>query len=477
MQNLEKQVGQRLTRFYIIALSAVAILSLAGQMLIQNSLKESLNDAHVVNVAGRQRMLSQRLCKTIILLTNPMIQGNQNAVYQSDLRSILPLWKTCHEGLRDGFLIDSSLNYSVKNSAKIKELFEQLDPVFQKIYTNAIKVKNDSLPNQNKEITQEILNHERNFLLTMDKIVRQYDLEATERVNRVKSIELTLFGLTILVLLAEAILIFLPLTKYIKTVIKKIIDSEKELQTKNSELSISNQKLTQAQADLLKTTEEKYELIRKEDLVRTASLLEGQEQERERIAKELHDGIGQMLTGLKLHSEKLKNLPFINEKQRKDFVYHQNLINETIQATRHVSFNLMPVVLSDFGLVAVLKLLVEQTHKSADIEVNIEENLKNKRLPYNYEINLYRIAQEAINNAIKHSKTKKIDIKLSKANDSVKLIIEDFGVGFDLKKVQKEPFGNGLKNISERIRLLNGSVNIESKPDKGTAITVRLFIV
>jgi signal transduction histidine kinase len=475
MQNLEKQVGQRLTRFYIIALSAVAILSLAGQLLIQNSLKESLNDAHVVNIAGRQRMLSQRLCKTIILLTNPTIRDAQTSVYQADLKSILPLWKTCHEGLRDGFLKDSSLNYSVKNSAKINLLFEQLDPIFQKVYANAIQVNNVTLSNQNKEITQEILNLERFFLLTMDKIVRQYDLEATERVNRVKTIELTLFSLTILVLLAEAILIFFPLTKYIKTVIKKIIDSEKELQTKNTELSISNQKLTQAQADLLKTTEEKYELIRKEDLVRSASLLEGQEQERERIAKELHDGIGQMLTGLKLHSEKLKNLPFINEKQRKDFEYHQNLINETIQATRHVSFNLMPVVLSDFGLVAVLKLLAEQTKQSAEMEVNIEENLGTKRLPYNFEINLYRIVQEAINNAVKYSKTKQIDIKLSKTNNSVKLIIRDFGIGFDLKKVQKEQFGNGLKNIYERIRLLNGSVSVESKPNDGTAITVRLF--
>ncbi|MFN3847868.1 MAG: ATP-binding protein [Spirosomataceae bacterium] len=476
MQTLDIQVSNRLTKLYLAALTAVVILSLFGQILIQNTLGDLLDDSHVVNLAGRQRMLSQRLSKIAIILINEDRFGKESEYYRQEFASVLKLWKKCHEGLKNGRL-DLEKTYYVKNSPKINEMFEVLSPYFDSMYGNMELINNKSYVESDKGyILNHILRSERSFLKNMDAIVFQYDLESTQRIDRLKGIELLLLLLTIGVLIVEVILIYRPLVEYVKEIIRQLTVSENQLQQTNVELSEINQKLIETQEDLVKATQEKFDLIRKEDNIRSASLLEGQEQERERVARELHDGIGQMLTGLKLHSEKLKSLPFENDKQRQIFAYHQNLINETIAATRNASFNLMPAVLSDFGLVAIIKLLGEQTMQSAGIEVVLNENLGTKRLPYNLEINLYRIAQEAVNNAVKYAKTKQIFVDLIKNKNSVSLIIADKGIGFDINKVQKNELGNGLKNIYTRVRLLNGSVSIESASKKGTTISVRLFI-
>jgi nitrate/nitrite-specific signal transduction histidine kinase len=139
MQNLDKQVSQRLTRLYMVALFVVALLSLFGQMLIQRSLNESSDDAHVVNLAGRQRMLSQRLCKMAILLTNKTQFAEDAAFYENDISETLNLWVKCHYGLKNGKL-GLEKTYFVKNSATIKKLFNELEPKFQVISINADSV-------------------------------------------------------------------------------------------------------------------------------------------------------------------------------------------------------------------------------------------------------------------------------------------------------------------------------------------------
>ncbi|RFS18109.1 ATP-binding protein [Emticicia sp. C21] len=473
MLTLEQQVTQRLTRLYILALTAVAILSIAGQVLIQESLEDTLNDAHVVNIAGRQRMLSQRLSKMAILLTNTDRFSEEARFYQKDFGETLALWSKCHEGFLKGKL-EVEREVGVKNSSKINQMLHELNPVFLKIKTQLELILNHQASDK-KKVLEEILTNERLFLNKMDLIVFQYDLESHERVNRVRNIELFLFVLTISILLLEGLLIFKPLAAYIKEVISKLINSEEALQQKNQELSISNQKLTEMQRDLVKITEEKYELVRKEDNVRSSALMEGQEEERRRLSRELHDGIGQMLTGLRLHSEKLKSLPFANDKQRKTFEEHSKLIEETIEATRMVSFNLMPPILTDFGLGAAIRLLTEYTSQTSNIQVSYESNYGQTRLNSNLEVNLYRIAQEALNNMIKHSKATEAKVVLKKNKADIELNISDNGVGFDEKYVKKETIiNNGLPNMQTRVRLLGGQMDIQAKSAKGTRITVKI---
>jgi signal transduction histidine kinase len=473
MPTLEQQVAQRLTRFYILALTAVAVLSITGQVLIQESLEDTLNDAHVVNIAGRQRMLSQRLSKMAILLTNTDRFSEEARFYEKDFGETLALWNKCHEGFLNGKL-QTEREVAVKNSVKTNRMLQELNPVFLKLKSK-MELILDKRAFDKKQVLDEILADERLFLNKMDNIVFQYDLESHERVNRVRNIELFLFFLTIAILILEGLLIFKPLAAYIKKVIRMLINSEEALQEKNQELSISNQKLIETQKDLLRITEEKYELMRKEDNVRSSALMEGQEEERRRLSRELHDGIGQMLTGLKLHSEKLKSLPFADDKQRKTFETHRKLIEETIEATRMVSFNLMPPILTDFGLGAAIRLLAEHTSQTSDIKVLFESNYGKTRLNANLEVNLYRIAQEALNNMVKHARATEAKVVLQKSKAEIELSISDNGVGFEEKKIRKEKsINNGLSNMQTRVRLLGGQIKIQTKSTKGTQITVKI---
>jgi signal transduction histidine kinase len=469
---LDNQIFKRLTRLYVIALLAVALLSLVGQILIQVFLNSLLDDSHVVNIAGRQRMLSQRLSKTSVLLCLPQVFQADAEHYSQDIKEIITLWESSHEGLKNKNLKTDGRNYTVRNSEKIDSMFRQIDPIFQVILLNAKTL--DQTINKPVENQQEVLHNARNQILTnerlflkmMDKIVFQYDLESRNRVDTTKKIELFLFILLFSILVLEGAFIFRPIANNIRFVIKRLTDSEGNLRK-------TNEALIETQQALVKATEEKYKLQLAEEKIRAASLMEGQEGERKRLAADLHDGIGQMLTGLRLHSEKVKSFDFTNTKQAKSFEELQNLIQETIEATRTVSFNLAPSVLSDFGVVPAIRILTEQVSKITDIKIDFQsQNIT--RLPEAIETCLYRITQEAMHNAVKYSKSVSLKIQLSDNESFVTLSIMDKGEGFDVKSVQKSLRGSGLKNMQARAELLNGTYKIQSKIGKGTTIKIEI---
>ena len=471
---LYNQIFNRLTRLYVMALTAVAVLSMIGQILIQLFLNSLLDDSHVVNIAGRQRMLSQRLAKTCILLCRPDVFQAGTEYYSNDLKDVILLWEKSHEALKNKNLFTEGQEYTVRNSEKTDSIFRNIDPIFKVILNNAKSISQNIKKTQNNQREKlqvslnQILINENSYLKMMNQIVSQYDLESRKRVKTTKNIELFLFILLFSILILEGLFIFRPIAANIRLVIKQITDSE-------SNLRQTNNKLLETQQALVKATEEKYKLQLAEEKVRAASLMEGQENERKRIALDLHDGIGQMLTGLRLHSEKVKSFNFSSEKQAKSFEELQNLIQETIETTRAVSFNLAPSVLSDFGVIAAIRILSEKVAKMSEITIDFQE-IKLPRLPESTETCLYRITQEAIHNAVKYSKASLITIQLFDSEELVELIISDNGSGFDLPAVRKTMEGSGLKNMQARAELLNGSFKIQSKTGKGTRIKVAIPI-
>ena len=173
------------------------------------------------------------------------------------------------------------------------------------------------------------------------------------------------------------------------------------------------------------------------------------------------------------YDEKVKSFSFTNVKQEKSFDELQNLIQETIEATRTVSFNLAPSVLSDFGVVPAIRILTEQVAKMSDFKFDFQA-LNVPRLPEGIEVCLYRITQEAIHNAVKYSQSSLIIIQITDNKDVVKLLISDNGEGFEIKLIRKSLGGSGLKNMQARAELLNGSFKIQSKIGKGTTIKVEI---
>lgn len=474
MERLDKSVASSLTRFYIVALCVVAMLTISGLFLIRRTINNLNHDSRMVNVAGRQRMLSQRLTKLAILNVGQMKHSDS-----AQFDSLLTIWKESHENLANKKLpVENGL--VTWKSAALDSMFLDLTPVFDSIYTNFSLVNDSKVAASAKaEALNLILDKEPLFLAKMDKIVFQFDKESFQRLENLERIEWILDIMTILVLFAEGLLIFRPVVNTTRRVVRMLTESENALQLSNQKLKKANHQLLEAQNELLRVEEEKYELQLAEDRIRASALIEGQEEERKRFALELHDGIGQMLTGLKLHAEKLKSVQFHDEKNQKRFEQLVTLIQDIIQTTRQISFNLMPSVLSDFGLSAALRLLCEQTAELSGIKIEFDGDAQKRvEMGRPTEIGLYRIAQEALNNAVKHANADKIKIKLEQNKNRIILEIADDGKGFLISNLKSEDgiflTRNGMENIRTRTQLLNGEMEIVSEVDSGTQLIVRV---
>lgn len=475
MEDLDKTVGQRLKVQYIFALVVVASLTIFGQIIIHSTLSSSLDDSHVINIAGRQRMLSQRLTKISLILNEKSIPEEEKKIYTENFSLAYKLWKESHYALKNNKL-EKPKKYNVSNSRIINEMYRNIEPTFDRLlvlFKQASKGKIDA----NSKL--EILQKERIYLELMEKIVFTYDNEATKRVDSVKSFELILLFLTIGTLFVEAFMIFIPLANYVKEVIFRLTASEKQLQETNDQLRFSNRMLFQAQEKLDLVNREKYDAQIREEKNRSAILLEGQEEERKRMSREMHDGVGQLLTGIKLGANKLKTLDPKHPKYQSTLENLNSLISETIEATRIVSFNLMPPVLGDFGLASVLKILKDSIEKTTRLKVSLDINLINERLDQKLEINIYRIIQEATNNVLKHAKAKSLLIRIIEKESIVFIEITDDGIGFDLNSVlakDQSLIHNGVKNIKTRCELLNGSFKVTTGFKEGTNIFIKLPI-
>ncbi len=205
-------------------------------------------------------------------------------------------------------------------------------------------------------------------------------------------------------------------------------------------------------------------LAEKERALRTASLLEGEESERNRISRELHDGLGQMLTAIKFQAQSLPP-----SEKRAELL---DLLDDAIDEVRHLSYNLMPRVLMDFGLSAALQKLVSQTAERSHITIHFENALDaERRFDEQLEIGIFRIAQEAMNNALKHAEASAIRLSLAERGSNLYFTFSDNGKGFVINSL---PHQNGLRNMQERAKLLGGTCTIETHQHEGTRIEVAL---
>lgn len=482
MSQLDQQVARRLTRFYVMALTILAVLTVSGLLFIKDTINNHYDDSRVLNVAGRQRMLSQRLTKLSLLRT-----GGVTALDNVHFDSLLTTWSTSHVQLRQGTL-RMEKTYAVRKSDVIDSMFTRIDPAFESLRQSFVRINEaGSSPAQKQQALQMVLRDEPAYLRQMNDIVFRFDAESFARVRYLERVEWILGLTTLLVVLIEGLFIFRPVVRHTRNTVRKLAESEEalrlvneQLETANRTLAVTNGKLTDTQTELLRIEDEKYQLQRAEDTVRSAALLEGQEEERRRFARELHDGIGQMLTGLKLQAGSIKKGAFTDEKQRTRFNELTALIQDTIQATRQISHNLMPSVLGDFGLGAALKLLADQSTQASGIPVVYEGDDRGIRLSPATAISLYRIGQEALNNAVKHADPTTIRMTLTHTGNNVILTVADDGNGFTAPAAEHVPLYNssskGLDNIRTRVRLLNGELKISSKLKKGTKIWVKLTL-
>jgi two-component system NarL family sensor kinase len=211
------------------------------------------------------------------------------------------------------------------------------------------------------------------------------------------------------------------------------------------------------------------ELEKQHQLVAMQSVLKGQEEERSRLARDLHDGVGGLLSGVKLSMSNMKGNVFLSEENTQAFSNVIVQLDQSIAELRRVSHNMMPEALIKYGLKEALENYCENLNLSGKLKVQLQTYGMETRLDQNTEIIVYRIVQELLNNIIKHAEAKNVLIQLVHEGERFNLTVEDDGKGFDINETKN---GAGLANIKARAEYLDGNVDIVSKKGEGTSVNV-----
>jgi len=588
---------KNLRRLYLFALLTIAVTVLLSQLLIQYNLNSQLSDSKIINISGKQRMLSQRLTKEVLIL-NFVTDSIKIKQEITRLNETITQWKFNHYALENG---NDSLGFPKEKTQTLIDLFLQIKPNFDQIINASTLFLKNKKSNQNQaeneKLVQIILDNEGVFLSKMNQIVGEYEKEALEKVRQQSKTEYAILGFTLLVLLLEFIFIFKPTNAKIESLFSKLLHSEKkalklaydteiiseikensvkelkslnyamentllycriapdgtlihigekfskllqynpfvsdktfsqivtpiekerrnidQLISKNQrsgwqgELNITSKNgntiwldmsmvpvtIKKEESELLiicfditerKIAEQEIERLNlkntndklNQQKIISSKIVENQENEQNRIAKEIHDGIGQMLTGLKFSLESI-NLDD-TEKTTQKIEYLKKLSLDIIKGVRTATFNLMPPELSDHGIVPSLTKLTQELSKLTGKNI-LFYNKSNfdQRLDSLIEINIYRLTQEAINNAIKYADSTHIIVQLSHSSDLLSITIDDNGKGFDTVAAEKKrnsESGMGLLFMKERIQYINGRVFINSILNEGTRITFNIPI-
>lgn len=206
--------------------------------------------------------------------------------------------------------------------------------------------------------------------------------------------------------------------------------------------------------------------IEREQEVRTLeSLMEGEEKERLRIAKELHDGVNGDLSAIKF---KLLSLLEMNNSVINEAV---TMIDNSCEQVRTISHNLVPPSLKDFNLVEAVDEYCQSMNLIHKPEIHFQQVGNEIRLDKKQEANLFRIVQELVTNSIKHAEAKEINVQLSNLENILQLTVEDNGKGFDPKTVKSD--GIGMQNVQSRVDYLNATMDFVSN-EKGTSYTIAI---
>lgn len=564
---------------YLVAFAVIALIAVCSQLLIQNYLGKQAEDSYLINVAGKQRMLSQKIVKNLLFY-----HSENSTRVRHELTTDFQEWSSKHQLLKTGELIDHDFN-----TPQIDTLYEKLDVFFQ-AYASSLTAY---LADKNTTDFNSVLMAEGQYLVLMDRIVNAYDHNYQTKLVFLRRVEFGLAVFLILILIFEMVFVFLPLIKTLERAFNSLISSEKSakeladnlheakegIELKNKEISDMNraiekativvktdnegrivsanqayQQLTdypedelvgrplfynnqggaesiiyehiknqnhkdrvwqgevrdtgksgnefwldvtlfpivdiegylyeylvicsdstkrkQAENELKTINEIKFIKQEEGQKLKSKSIIAGQEAERKRMALEVHDGLGQMLTALKFTCEAVESK---DEAQEKIHGRMKSLLQDVIRETRRISSDLLPTVLTDFGMVAGMKELIAISQKSTEIDITFRDNLNlAQRLSLEKEIAVYRITQEALNNSMKYAQASEIAIVINNDAEYVTVSIEDDGLGIpdlmELMNATNNKKGNGLRNMRERATLIEGSVLINTKLTKGTQV-------
>lgn len=203
-----------------------------------------------------------------------------------------------------------------------------------------------------------------------------------------------------------------------------------------------------------------------------SAVIKAEERERRNFAKEVHDGLGPLLSTVKMSVTALAKKDF-DEKSKEIIENLDEVVNESIRSIKDISYKLSPHVLNNFGLTAAVKDFVLKVKKSSEMDIDFNSNNRNKRYSNNIENTLYRVVTELITNTVRHAKASKIEIGIFQFENQIEAHYNDNGKGFDVSTLNEiHNSGMGLYNIQSRINSLKGSLDIESGESRGVKVKI-----
>ena len=347
--------------------------------------------------------------------------------------------KVLEDIISDGLLIREATNKKTvfQQLAIVNEALGDYKTAFQ--WQKRASALSDSL--QQTNVLEKINELEAAYTSSeKQRTIDKLNLEKVEASleNSDKNFKITVLAITLFLLLIISTLIFRNYNKQRKLNRQIHINHEQELQ------QIEQERLFEA----------------------SQSILQGEEQERHRIAQDLHDSMGGMLASIRMQLSK-NTSPEIDQRQT---IVRQ--LDHAIVEMRRISRNLMPETLKNLGLEVALRELCESM-ANKNLQVQFEAYNLSRNIPFNIELALYRVAQECISNTLKHAHAKLLIVQISQDRDRLTLTIEDDGQGFQKDMIT---YGLGIRNIENRINLIKGVQEITTSPGEGTTINIECYV-
>lgn len=559
LQAPETAAARRLTLLYCAALGTVALLSIIGQVFVQELISRQRTDSTVINVAGRQRMLSQRIAKASLAATQAGTSEEQER-WETELADSLVLWRESHEVL---------ISVPGENSLAIATMFDDLEPSrlgMLDACDRLMTALREDHPANAASALQDLLTHETDFLARMDAIVFQYETEARDRVEGLRRIEGMLLGLTLTVLALEGLFVFRPAVNSIRRTMQRLAKSEVEREQIAAQLSTifdsvpalilyhdregkiirvnksgaeiigeslyklhgssvyswfpdDSQRFQQEDAWIYANGQARLGLLHylrnsqgdvrwlrinkvpyrdhEQNVVGIIvfavdvsahkrlekRLMELRADEQRRLGYDLHDGLGQHLSGILYLSRRMENrLRGQSAPEANDAVEIVNLVKQAIESVRDMSQGLRPLGDDPRALAEALAELARKTKDTTGIDCVFEESGRVLLFESDGADHLFRIAQEAVNNALRHSGCKRIRIRLTQGDEATTLEVTDDGNGMPASAWQgvrptgRETEGLGLSIMEHRAELMGAGFSIEAGSGGGTVVRCTLKV-
>ena len=338
------------------------------------------------------------------------------------------------------------------NGKQLVFAYNQLQTCYKKLNRPDIALE---YAEKSKLLNDSILNAENQKIFA--EVQTKYETEKKEKEIselKTKNLEIELKRDRNLILLFASvgilILTFFLVYFLLKSSKGKRIVAEQNLKIKNQEIS---------------------QLLKTQELDGIDAIIDAQEQERGRIADDLHDNLGSKIATLKLYIEEIKDL----KSKEKENMWHKLklLTDETYKEVRKIAQNKNTGVLINKGLIPAIKFIAKEISISEKLQIEVNNINVNQRIKSNIEIQVFRIVQELLTNIIKHAKATEAIIQFSEDGNTLNIMVEDNGKGFDMNNVT---FGLGLTNIEKRAENINGNIVFDSTPGNGTTVILNIPI-